>query len=340
MHISYHAKQTLRRVFSIVAVAVAMVVTVVAISGIWLQRFIVYTDDGIVLNFDRSHDGEAQLPQSDQLPSVTVEVSDTAFQEHLPQLTGYYISDADLRSSPSNVLKKLKRLPAGTQVMLDIKNYRGYFYYTTYVGNHTSSLYNISQMNELINWISSSDLYFIARMPAFRDWASVNENKTLGLTTTSGALYTTANLEELGENLGADYWLDPSNNKVQNYLIDILNELKNKGFDEVVLTDFCFPNTDDLSFSGDQQSALTQCANLLVNSCAGNGFAISFSGSDPGFILPEGRCRLYLENISAEDAPYAWEEANVADKRRYLVFVVETDNESYHIQNGVLRPLT
>lgn len=294
-----------------------------------------YTQDGVHLDFDRSKDfGQSLLPQSDKnLPNVSIYFDDSPYQEGLSYLSGYYISENDLMDDPDAVLEKLAQLPAGTPVLLDIKGYRGYFFYSTSVGDHTSGLYNIDKMDALLRWLAQSDLYVIARMSSLRDFVTVWDDTSYGLTTSSGTLYT-----DRGD-YGLGYWLDPTSSQVQNYLIDVINELKSKGFDEVVLQNFCFPDTDDLAFQGDRQEALNQCAQKLISSCTDSSFAISFSSEDPGFVMPEGRCRLYLENISAEDAQAAWEQASVSEKRQYLVFLATNGDTRYDIENGILRPL-
>ncbi len=335
MSISYRTRQNLRSSLSIAITAIVITVLVLLCLLIWLQRFIVYTDDGVILDFDQNKDfGQSQLPEANkQPPSATIHYSDTPYQEGLLQLSGYYISPNDLMKDPQAVQEKLATLPEGTPVLMDVKGYRGYFYYSTAVGINTSSSYNIQKMDALIRWLAESDLYVIARMSSLRDFETVWHNDSCGLKTTSGVTY-----YDQGD-YGLGYWLDPTNTTVQNYLIDVINELKSKGFDEVVLQNFCFPQSENLSFKQDKAEALQQCAQKLLSSCATDDFAISFSSEDPNYRLPEGRCRLYLENISAEDAQAAWDSASVEEKRRYLVFIAPGGDTRYDIENGVLRPL-
>lgn len=335
MNISYRTRQALRRGFSLAATIIAVIVLVLLCLLVWLQRFLVYTDQGVSFDFDRSRDfGQSLLPQAEKnLPNVTIRFEDSPYQEGLTYLSGYYIREGDLMDDPQAVQEKLAQLPAGTPVLLDIKGYRGYFFYSTSVGDHTSGLYNMEKMDSLLRWLAQSDLYVIARMSSLRDFVTVWDDNSCGLTTTSGNLYT-----DRGD-YGLGYWLDPTNSKVQNYLMDVVNELKNKGFDEVVLQNFCFPNSEDIAFKGDRQEALNQCAQKLISGCTDSSFAISFSSDDPGFVMPEGRCRLYLENIPAEDAQAAWEQAAVSEKRQYLVFLADNSDTRYDIENGILRPL-
>lgn len=334
MNISYRTRQLIRRICSITAMVLLIAVVVSLCAFLWLQRFVVYTDQGAKLVFDRPRDlPQSQLPQQPDTPAVTIHYSDTPFREGLQQLVGYYIDPQDLMDDPDAVRARLETLPAGTPVLLDVKGYRGYYYYSTRVGLNTSSSYNISKMNELIRWLADSELYVIARMSSLRDFDLVWDDSSCGLTKTSGVLYYDRGSYGLG------YWLDPTNDKVMNYLIQTLRELRDLGFDEVVLQNFCFPDTEDLAFSGDKAETLATAAKELMAACAKDSFTISFSSADPGFSLPEGQCRLYLEDVDATGAQSAWESANVENKRLQLVFFAANNDTRYEIENGVLRPL-
>ena len=335
MNLSYRTRQRIRRFIGITATVLVVMVVVTVCSVLWLQRFVVYTDEGAKLVFDQSQKlPPGQLPQPIPTPSVTIHYSDQPFREGLQQLSGYYIDPQDLMNDPNAVRLKLEQLPAGTPVMLDVKGYRGYFYYSTTVGHNTSSSYDISKMDDLIRWLANSDLYVIARMSSLRDFDLAWNDNSCGLTKPSGVLYADSGRYGLG------YWLDPTNDKVLHYLTQVIRELRDKGFDEVVLQNFCFPDTDSLAFKGDKAEALSNAAAELIDACTNDSFTISFSSSDPTYILPEGRCRLYLEDIAPEDAQSAWDSAMVAEKRLYLVFLAPSNDPSYDIENGLLIPLS
>ena len=335
MTISYRTRQLIRRGFS-VALTVTVVAVVVALCfTLWLQRFVVYTDDGVVLDFARKEKlSQGQTPQpTEGNPDVTIHYRDDPFREGLQQLYGYYIDPKDLMADPETVRLRLESLPAATPVILDVKGYRGYFYYSTKVGKTTSSSYDMAKMDDFIRYLAESDLYVIARMSALRDFDLVYNNNTFGLTTTSGVTY-----YDQG-NYGLGYWLDPTNRKVLQYLQDVIIELRELGFDEVILQNFCFPDTTKLAFKGDREAAILEAAENLVATCCTDSFALSFASSDPGFTLPEGLCRLYLENIAPEDARSAWESVTMEEKRLYLVFFIDAADDRYNMENGIILPL-
>ena len=90
MNISYRTRQLIRRIASVVLTVTAVILAVALCLILWLQRFVVYTDDGAVIRFDRSKDlPQSELPQTPQIPSVTIHFRDDPFREGLQQLAGY-----------------------------------------------------------------------------------------------------------------------------------------------------------------------------------------------------------------------------------------------------------
>lgn len=335
MAISYRTRQLLRRSFSTVLTVTLALLVVLLCLLLWLQRFVVYTDEGVVLDFSQPKDlSQSQLPEPPKdAPQFTIHYRDDPFRDGLQQLSGFYIDPEDLMADPEAVRTRLELLPAGTPVLLDVKGYRGYFYYSTRVGKTTSGSYDMSKMDALIRYLVDSDLYVIARMSALRDFDLAHHNNSYGLYTTSSVLYADRSSYGLG------YWLDPTNSKVTDYLVAVIKELRDLGFDEVVLSNFCFPTADNLAFKGDREAAISEAAQSLVSACSNESFTLSFASTDPGFTLPEGLCRLYLEDIAGENAQAVWDAAAIEDKRLYLVFFADSDDERYDIENGILRPL-
>ena len=108
------------------------------------------------------------------------------------------------------------------------------------------------------------------------------------------------------------------------------------GFDEVLFSDFRFPNTDKISFDGDKTQALNQAAATLVKASGSDSFVISFVGEH--VTLPDGRSRLYLENVLASDIAALVERVQVEHPDTQLVFFTELMDTRYE-DYGVMRPL-
>lgn len=335
MIFSYRTRQLLSRIFTTTVLALLVVAVGMAALTLWLQRFLVYEEDGVRLDFQNRPDlSQSRLPQPD-IPSGSVEIiyDDSPYDPGMGQLVGYYIDPLHLQEDPGAVQASLAQLEPGTAVLLDVKGYRGYFYYPTTIANTTTSKsYDMDAMQQLLSWLSQSELYVIARLSAFRDFDYAGKNNACGLPMASGALYSDSDAYGLG------YWLDPANNQVQTYLIDILNELQKLGVDEVVLENFCFPDTNKIVYEQDKTQALTVAAANLVTACANKNFVISFAGK-LDFALPGTNCRLYLQDVAPSELQSTWDNAPVSDQRTQLVLLIPFEDERYQLGNGLLTQL-
>jgi hypothetical protein len=336
MKLSYRARQNLRYVLigALIFLLIAIVLWMIWI--IWLDRYVVYTRDGAQLNFDRpigAFSGEAAAPP-ELSETVTIYFNEGEneinLSNELTTIQGYYADTTALRKSVDTVREQIEQLPRGTPIMLDMKNIAGQFHYSTAVGSQTSSRIDIEAMDSLLEYLRTSNYYTIARIPAFRDYDFGLHNVPYGLSLPSGiGLW----MDDTG-----CYWLNPTSDGTLNYLIQIVNELKALGFDEVVFTDFCFPDTEKILFEGNRTAAINEAAESLAIICSSGSFCVSFVSNDPQFQLPDRRCRLYRTDVAAADVRYAAESSGVTDPAINLVFLTETNDTRYD-DYCVLRPL-
>lgn len=321
--LSYHTKMRLRKVLTVLGILALAALLLWICWLVWLQRFIVYTRDGVVIHFGRSTtalaDKEPGQPQTEQTLALDISLADS--QEPaatgLQPLTGFY-ADGDLLSQDLDALQaELEALEPGTAVLLDVKSKFGNFYYSTRLaGASLSTAVDTDAMDRLIRAIRQKDLYLIARVPAFRDSAFAESNPACGLALSSGVLWTDED---------QCYWLDPANAQVTANLVQICRELRDLGFDEVVFTDFRFPDSGSIAYaaSTSKEQILRDAAQQLVTTCATDQFTVSFSAT-PSFTLPEGPCRLYLEDISPEQAAATAESVTLSNADSRLVFLTDT----------------
>ena len=305
---------------------------------IWLERFVVYTADGAKLQFDyESPPGIAQVAVAPEETTVAIHYNEgddfVSTSTELGQIRGYYATTNVLGRGVDGVAAIIQNLPAGSAVMLDVKSGFGTFYYSSTIDEALlTDQVDINKMDTLIRELAGQDIYLIARVPAFRDRNYGLNHTVYGLPVASGG-YLWADSENC-------YWLNPVSNGTLSWLITIATELKELGFDEVVFTDFKFPDTDNILFQSSmgRQEALESAAQTLVSACATSKFCVSFETSNPLFQLPEGRSRLYLTGISANQAAEAAENANVTDPTINLVFLTNT-NDTRFDEFGAMRPL-
>lgn len=338
MTIPYRTRRSLRNMGIAGMIVLLFLVAMWLIWLLWLDRFVVYTREGAKLDFSQSAEqlsgAPAVPPDREQAVSIYYNEGENALNinTELIQLVGYYIDVDALVNDMDTVISTVKQLPAQTPVLVDMKDLQGRFSYASSLGFVNSKI-DAGRMETLLKYLTGADLYVIARIPAFRDFYYFDGDKNLdnGLVSTKGAY--------LYRDDQKCYWLDPSREGTLTYLIQIVSELKNKGFDEVVFSDFDIPSTEHVRFKKDKAETLTAAAKSLLAACGTERFAVSFVMAKPGaYTLPEGRTRLYLLGTSAAEAKVLAEQTGLADTAVKLVFLTE-NNDTRFDTYGVLRPI-
>lgn len=335
MRIPYRTRRAIGRTVIILAVIALALLLIWACWLLWLGRYVVYTPEGVKFDFDRTTmdiEGQPALPPIEQeTVSIYYNEGENAINvsTELTQISGYYISSSDLKDVAA-LRSQLQNMDKEMAVMMEVKNAYGEFNYSTAVGEYFNSSVDQKEVDGLIKQLTKGSRYAIAKVTAFQDYSYGLNNVDEGLFSTSGAYL-------WRDDLGC-YWLSPSSDKAISYLAQIATELKSLGFDEVVFDQFLFPDSDGYRFGGDRQEALSTAANTLVSTCATNYFAVSFV-SRSTFQLPEGRSRLYLQNVEAGNVASVASEVTVPDHAINLVFLTEVHDTRFDVYS-VMRPIT
>ena len=337
MSIPYRTRRRLNRL-GIVLMILLLVGTIAWLCWVvWLERYVVYTANGASLDFEQSAQdisGEvAAPPVAQQNISIYYNEGSDALDtgNELTQLSGYYISSNMLQTDINGVLDKIERLPAGTPIMIDMKGPYGSFFYPSHLDDaiHSAST-DVDAVGALVDTLKNKKFYTIARVCALRDWNFGNNHVTSGLYMLSRA--------GLWLDSEGYFWLDPTNATTTTWITSVVLELKEMGFDEVLLADFRFPDSDQYIFNGDKDAALQEAATKLMNACGGSSFTLSFGVDNPAFQLPEGRSRLYLENVDAASVEAKAAQVTVEDPKVQLVFLAAT-NDTRFDSYSVIRSL-
>lgn len=337
MNIPYRHKRILTRVSTVLLILLLVFVVVWFCWVVWLQRYVVYTDDGATLNFEQSsYDlvGESPVKPVAQA-NVSIFYNEGAdaidTSNEMTQLIGYYIDSDMFKNNMDNVLLQIERLSSGTPIMIDMKGPYGSFFYNSNLSDAViSASTDIDAVESLVAKLKSKGFYTIARVSAFRD-------REFGNSHVSSGLYMLSR-KGLWMDDGGMYWLDPTNSTTTSWIASVVLELRDMGFNEVVLSNFCFPDSDQYIFNGDKTAALQSAAATLVSSCAASDFVLSFAVDDPTFTLPGERCRLYLEGVNANGIGSTASKVTVDDPATQLVFIAETGDTRYDTYS-VLRSL-
>lgn len=328
-----------RRILYWVAVITAIVVAVGAVAWFswftWLGRFVVYTrDNGAIIDMSLSQripDGQTAVqPESGPTVPIYYNEGENAIttNRELSQLSGYYIDRQALIDGVDTVRQQARQLKRGTPVMLEVKSATGNFYYSSAVAEYRDSKVDAVAVDALIKDLDNMGLYLIARLPALRDRQYGLNNVNDGIFDTRGAY--------LYRDDGACYWLNPTRQGTMDYIVQTVSELKNLGFDEVVLDYFDFPDTEYMRFDGDKEAALQTAANAVSTLSSGS-FTVSFV-QKPGFSLPSDRSRLYLTDATAAEVQLMAQMSGLADPKVSLVFLTDIHDTRFD-EFGVLRPL-
>lgn len=346
MTIPYRTRRAFKSIFTVLLALALVALFILMCWLLWLDRFIVYTKDGIFFDFSRDNkllSGQIAVP-TEPKPTVPIHYGDddVVITTELKQMIGYFITEDDLAASSNSrnpqedsaqkideLIAKIKKLPVGTPIKLEIKSIKGRFFYTSSISAQRSSLINAEKVDELISAINQQNLYLIAELPAFRDYYFGLNNVPYGLHHSSGRYLW---MDDAG-----CYWLNPSSQGAITYLAQILTELKGLGFDEAVFSDFRFPETTNILFNGDKAEAIKNAAKTLVTACSNDTFAVSFIG-DAAFPLPEGRTRLYMENVPAASCELIAQQTGLETPEINLVFIAQSHDTRYD-KYSVLRHL-
>ena len=335
MKLSYRTRQILKQAAIVLVIVLLIAALVGALWFIWLERFVVYTrDQGAIFDKTLSEtfpEGTPSKQKEEIQVSIYYNEGEDAINtsSELAQIVGYYADAEALEDGVGIVLEQVKALPVSTPIMIDVKNPKGGFFYSSSVSTKRDSYIDTATMDQLIAYLKDNQYYAIARLPALRDYEYGLNHVPDGLPTAGGYLW-------------ADddycYWLNPSSQGTMTYLISIVTELKALGFDEVVFEDFYFPETDKIVFSGDKEQAIATAAHTLLTACGTDNFAVSFVGQTPTFPLPEGRSRLYIEGANAAQAEAIALQTGLTNPAVNLVFLTEIHDTRFNAF-GVLRPL-
>lgn len=335
MNLSYRTRQTIKYT-ALIGLIVLLIAALVWLCWFtWLKRFVVYTrDEGAKIDFslsDYAPGEQAVPPQPGETVPIYYNEGENAINtgKEMTQISGYYVNYDLLLTGTDQVLQQIRELERGTPIMVDVKSVTGNFYYSSGVAEYRDAKLDIAAMDQLLEELKKSGNYLIACMPAFRDRMYGLNHVNDGVFDSRGAY--------LYRDDGGCYWLNPTAQGTLSYLITIASELRDMGFHEVVFDNFDFPETQYMRFDGDKTQALANAAQTLVTSCATNSFTVSFV-QKPGFPVPEGRTRLYVQGAVAADAPNIASQAGIADPKIGLVFLTEFHDTRFD-EYSVLRPL-
>ncbi len=336
---SYRNKRLIKRGLLILAAVLAAVLLFALCRFVYLQRFLVYGEGEVSLDYEMLLNPERNPEQKPEIPAFSIEVvEDTETNTSLAEgpikpVTGYYITTSMLLDLPS-VMSELESMEEAPGTLLfEMKSVYGNFYYDTDIsGTYTSSA-DIDAVESLVaSYAQDGKTYLVARIPAFTDNNFALENQSSGLPMKSGALW----MDE--ENC---YWLDPMSENVQTFLVSIATELADMGFDEIVFEGFRMPDSRNIVYDAGEwtrEEAVAEAASLLRTALKDLPVRVSFGSESPLVAAHTDRVYLTTDNGSKVAEMVAEVEPYLEYPDSQIVFQTASRDTRFD-GYGILRPL-
>lgn len=332
---SYRNKLRLRRLLLVLGIAAGLILVFCGIRFIYLQRYLVFTDTGVVLDYQQelTSQNTAHTPLNpDDFPieyaGLQENQSVSGEEQPLGVLSGCYITTAMLQDLDA-VTAALADMETPKAVLLDMKSIYGNFYYASSLASANTASVDIAAIEALIRQLDSAGAYLIARVPSFSDNNFALANQSCGLPLSSGALWMDSN---------GCYWLDPQDPAVQDYLVAIASELMDLGFDEVVFDQFVMPDSENIVYEGDRAEAIAASAQSICDMLTDEPIRISFGSSAAA--VAQVSDRVYISNddgAAVEGIVESFSEA-VSDPAAQIVFCTASRDTRFD-GYSLLRPL-
>lgn len=270
---------------------VVLIVLLVLIAGALLlfyglQKYIVYTPNGVSLELPllagntaspaAESGGEAAVSGPDA--KLVIDQTDYSDIEatagaDLTAVKAIYVPFDSVTAD--GITKAAGRLNKGNALVLELKTASGKLAWAS--AEREATAYDLAGSTDLKSAVKAlkaakPNVWLVGELCCCVDDLMAERNSPLALKKADGSAYT--------DDTGA--WLDPTNAELRTYIADLAKELADMGFDEVLLSQVCGPDTDPagLAFSatstGDAAaSAVTGFSLAVTRALAGSGVKVS-----------------------------------------------------------------
>ena len=245
---TYRGRTKLQTALTALIVILLVVLALAVAAFFFLQRYMVYTDDGqahLELPFLQRETPAPPVPTQDQ-PLVIVtaepEITPTPEPEPTPEPLPAVVPVSLFRAAVTEgSAQRLVTAAGGNAALLNMKANDGSLGYVSSLPRAISAGTSAAEpaLNGQIGAITATDLYTIARVSCFKDNLAPKTDNSLAIRTNSG--YNWRDGDDTR-------WMNLSVPAVREYVTGVCGELAGLGFDEILLDNSGWPTTGHLEY--------------------------------------------------------------------------------------------
>ena len=254
-----------KRKYSWIITLTATVLAVLVLIGVWLfydlQKYIVYDKDGLHLDLSAQKDAlknpgvQIEPTAKPAVPGVDVEIVverkdyseiQTSAGADLEPLRAIYVPMSEMRESTLTYYAASGNMGDFDALVLALKGPDGFLaWHSTAPAADSFAVNGTLELEAHLETLKSKGVYLVAEISSLTDAVMAQRNAPIALKNADGSVYSDKT---------AGGYLDPYNEGTRSYLLSLLTELRDLGFDEVLLRGFACPESEQLRFS----QAMTQ----------------------------------------------------------------------------------
>jgi hypothetical protein len=251
-----------------------------------LQKYVVTTADGVSLQlpFLADETQEDEAAEATALPSVELVVEDPDYDSFVGEagaeaerIGAYFVSDVDIASGKLSSCADEAETLGADALVLDMKPESGLLSWASDSETaHGYATAGTAEIADSIAELKERGFYLIARLSVCVDDLVCERNPSAALTTESGDVFS--------DSVGS--WLDPYNSFVRGYISELMDELADMGFDEILLSNLSQPENGEYNYSQTMSStpsptaAVSALAIRLVSDAEKLGITLSAELAD------------------------------------------------------------
>ena len=251
----YRGRRQRRNYWLIPFILLLGIITLLVVLFYGMQKYATITDEGVKVVFSGSDTEEESVTQpiaaeektyETVVPEIVFEAPDYSRIEatagkRVKPLRAIYLNAGQI--SLESLQEAAAKLVDGNALMLEMKPRSGQLLWNSKASLALS--YGLSLDNDFSNSLpdliptlkereDGKEVYMVAQISCFIDDLLASRSSQYALRTEAGLNYT----DDYGT------WLDPYNSELRNYIVYLVRELYEIGFDEVVLADVMHPVVD------------------------------------------------------------------------------------------------